>query len=487
MFSSSLYKNNRFLSKIKLYSNLFCSNREYKKLIMSIYKKNMDRETFKRNTIIKIEENSLLNLELSEKYKYLYLNNFNNKDTAHFNYGLKKLEFENNLYKEIIIDLFTNEANFRGFKKILSLGLFDNKYYKLEYNYNLSVPPLLHYLYHGYYEGKNPSSYFDADFYMKFNPNARKSGINPLVYLVLKGMDEGMIKLNPDFHQPKAINRVYFKNKLTEISQYGLNNNPRDKKIIVSLTSYPLRMNDAKYAIYSLLKQKFRPDKLILWLAEEEFPNLEKDIPIELLNLTRYGLEIRWYHNVYSYKKLIPVLKEFPEEIIVTADDDIYYPDDWLMKLYKTYLENQDNIIVHRARKMFFKDYTTFTDYNSWELITNSCEASYMTFMTGAGGILYPPHALYEEVFNEKNFLELCKYGDDIWFWAMAVLNYTKFKVVDDCYYDLIYINPARELNLINETTLWLINRKGSNDKHINDVIKKYPKILKIIHEDLEI
>lgn len=44
----------------------------------------------------------------------------------------------------------------------------------------------------------------------------------------------------------------------------GLNKSPRAEKIIVSLTSYKPRINDVKYAIYSLLNQSFPPDKLIL-------------------------------------------------------------------------------------------------------------------------------------------------------------------------------------------------------------------------------
>ena len=51
----------------------------------------------------------------------------------------------------------------------------------------------------------------------------------------------------------------------------------RDKRVIVSLTSYPDRMYDIHYCLYSLLNQTFKPDKIILYLTKEQFPNLEKD------------------------------------------------------------------------------------------------------------------------------------------------------------------------------------------------------------------
>ncbi len=48
--------------------------------------------------------------------------------------------------------------------------------------------------------------------------------------------------------------------------------------------------------------------------------------------------------------------------------------------------------------------------------------------ITGLHGVLYPPHALSNIVFEEKLFQNLAPTGDDIWFWAMAVLNQTKIK-----------------------------------------------------------
>ena len=46
------------------------------------------------------------------------------------------------------------------------------------------------------------------------------------------------------------------------------------------------------------------------------------------------GLEIRFVKDIGSYTKAIYAFKEFSESIIVTADDDIFYPKDWLKKLY---------------------------------------------------------------------------------------------------------------------------------------------------------
>ena len=109
----------------------------------------------------------------------------------------------------------------------------------------------------------------------------------------------------------------------------GIDEDNKDEEIIVSLTSFPERMEDINYCIYSLLTQSLKPNKVVLWLANEEFPNKEKDLPKSLLDLKKNGLTIKWCDNYYSYKKLIPSLREYPDSCIVTADDDFYYYKDF--------------------------------------------------------------------------------------------------------------------------------------------------------------
>ena len=152
----------------------------------------------------------------------------------------------------------------------------------------------------------------------------------------------------------KTINRTGVDYKIRNFIASGITENKRDVKIIVSLTSFPERMEDIQYTLYSLLNQEFKPDELILWLSQEEFPNKEKDLPQVVLKFRENGLQIKWCENLYSYKKLIPTLKEYKNTncIIVTADDDIYYEKNWLLELYKSHLKEPNCIICHRAHKI---------------------------------------------------------------------------------------------------------------------------------------
>ena len=53
----------------------------------------------------------------------------------------------------------------------------------------------------------------------------------------------------------------------------------RSPRLIVSLTSFPKRMHEVVYTVYSLLTQTMKPDIVCLWLSVEEFPHREAELP----------------------------------------------------------------------------------------------------------------------------------------------------------------------------------------------------------------
>ena len=108
-----------------------------------------------------------------------------------------------------------------------------------------------------------------------------------------------------------------------------------------------------------------------------------------------------------------------------------------------------------------------------------------MNFLTGVGGVLYPPNCLYKDILNEELFMKLAPKADDVWFWAMAVLNHTKILIAKNWIRELTYVNPERERGLTNEITLFSSNKKGGNDLQIENVINHYPQILEILKEKI--
>lgn len=282
----------------------------------------------------------------------------------------------------------------------------------------------------------------------------------------------------------KGINKISLTNEINQNRGLGITEKKRDVKLIVSVTSFPQRMHDIHYCLYSLLNQTFKPDELVLWLAEEQFPNLEKDLPKAVIDLKEKGLNIKWTTNIFSYKKLIPSLNEYQEAVIVTADDDIYYEKKWLEKLYTEYQQTPESITCHRAHRLVLDKNNEIIPYKKWPKKIKGVSTSFKNFFTGAGGVLYPPNCLYQDINNIELFTELAPQADDIWFWAMAILNNTKINIVPNNITDLTYVNPERERGLTGELTLFASNKLGGNDIQLQKVIAKYPQILEILKNE---
>lgn len=259
------------------------------------------------------------------------------------------------------------------------------------------------------------------------------------------------------------------------VSTFGLTKEKRSPELIVSLTSYPLRINKIHKTVNTLLNQTLKPDRVVLWLTEEQFKNVK--LPDELLKLRDFGLEIKWYQDIRSYKKLVPALREFPNDIIVTADDDLYYQKDWLESLYGAYLKNPNYIYTRRAPRIVNHGfYFTIEPHYS----NTHFAPSFGNQIMGGAGTLYPPDSLYKDIFDEEKIKNLIPTYDDIYFWAMAVLKGTKIALVEN-----------RDLNLYNvedtqDEALCKINNNTniSPKEAFNRMFEEYPQLIDMLKKD---
>ena len=81
-----------------------------------------------------------------------------------------------------------------------------------------------------------------------------------------------------------------------------------DNSLIVSLTSFPGRINDVWQVIESLKRQTVKPSKIILWLSLEQFPS-KNQIPKSLTKIEDDLFSIRLVDEDFrSHKKYLPLL-----------------------------------------------------------------------------------------------------------------------------------------------------------------------------------
>ena len=194
---------------------------------------------------------------------------------------------------------------------------------------------------------------------------------------------------------------------LTQFKQIILKKFPKayyalfDKKdITISLTSYPARIKTVHKTIETLLKQTIPANRIVLWLAPEQFPNKENDLPRPLLELKNKGLIINWYHDICSYKKIIPALKEYPNSFIVTADDDLIYDKFWLEDLLFCHAIDPNTIWIHRGKKITFKN-GGIIPYKKWKFSQHKEKKSILTLPNSGAGVLYPPNCFHKDIFSE--------------------------------------------------------------------------------------
>lgn len=257
--------------------------------------------------------------------------------------------------------------------------------------------------------------------------------------------------------------------------QHGLDEN---SNIIVSLTSYPARINTVWLTVATLLNQTKKPYKVILWLAEEQFPS--KELPSKLLNLQKRGLEIAYCEDLMPHKKYYYTMQKYPNYFVVTADDDIYYPENHLEKLWEGYKKYPDNIICQWSHKIGFDEKGNFLPYNAWE---NNGEdtPSLLNLAVGCNGVLYPPKALANEAFDIEKIKKYALHTDDLWLKCMSILN--GVKVINCNQTILIYYNILKA----QKSGLWQTNTRDENrnDGVWNILMVKYPSIKgKLLNEE---
>lgn len=227
--------------------------------------------------------------------------------------------------------------------------------------------------------------------------------------------------------------------------------------MLVSLTSYPARIGSVWITVESILRQSHPPDQVLLVLCCDEFP--ERAIPKRLQAMTRRGLRVMWVvENTQSYKKLLPALRQHPDAVIVTADDDTIYPKDWLGSLLQVHQRQPEEILGHRAAEILVAD-GRLGPYSTWPRVTERTPGN-RVFLTGMGGILYPPGSLPDVALDQDLALRLCPTTDDIWFKVMALLAGTTVRKVSGSEGDFPTSHATQA------TALWHVNLTlGRNDE----------------------
>lgn len=237
-------------------------------------------------------------------------------------------------------------------------------------------------------------------------------------------------------------------------------------ELIISLTSFPARYKTLHLTLKCLLLQNIHVDKVILWIAHDDFESLPKKV----LDLQKYGLLILKTEDIRSYKKIIPTLGLYPESYIVTVDDDLYYPSNLIENLLKKYQKNPGQVIASRTHLMKFDENNDLLPYKHWGYEKFDNNNPLKNFFTSGAGTLFPPNVFHEEVFNSPVFLEVCPTADDIWLNWMVAMNGVKIFHTEKIFKLITWPSSQKfALNVVNVS-----DNDINNDVQISKLITHY-------------
>lgn len=189
-------------------------------------------------------------------------------------------------------------------------------------------------------------------------------------------------------------------------------------KVTISLTSYPKRIGFAARTVKSLINQTIKADRIILWLSEKEFNGQEDySIPDELSQLIGVGgFEIRWVkENLKPHKKYYYVLQEFPDDIVITVDDDVIYSSTMLESLLNSY-KKHPKAVSARWTRIISKTNGEISKYINWKLNDFEYDKERFDLLAiGVGGVLYPPSCSNKKWFNKEKIIRFSNNQDDLW------------------------------------------------------------------------
>ena len=228
------------------------------------------------------------------------------------------------------------------------------------------------------------------------------------------------------------------------------------KEVIVSMSSSPARIQNAALAIRRIYEQTKLPDKVILWLAVSDFPGKLKDLPGDILKLvSEKGLSVRWCEDdLKSHNKYFWVLKDNPDALIITVDDDILYHNRLIENLYLSYLLYPRAVSAARVCLLPVSQMGEIPPYDSWPIVNDAyvSRVSMQFFAIGRGGVLYPASLFTQawNLFDQNTIQRTCLYEDDLWLKAMELVAEIPVAVSEE-YKEFHYTSDSQETALCRE------------------------------------
>ncbi|MGJ8593506.1 MAG: glycosyltransferase family A protein [Aquaticitalea sp.] len=238
----------------------------------------------------------------------------------------------------------------------------------------------------------------------------------------------------------------------------------KDIRVIISFTTIPSRISEIERMIDSICNQTLKPESILLWIPKT-YKRIQQEVVVPDF-IKNSPIEIKLCDDVGPFTKLYYTLKqewENKECIIVTVDDDVYYPPEFLKNLIKYVRKYPDQAIGYRGRVLKDKlNYSTSKKYFG----SPKRKPLKVDIITGTWGAAYRVKFFDDHIFNDEiinsNFMV-----DDIWITGNLAKNNVGRIILKN-----IGIKLISEIHEIDP--LWKINRETDNNNKLLEYFKGY-------------
>lgn len=239
------------------------------------------------------------------------------------------------------------------------------------------------------------------------------------------------------------------------VNRFGVRKVVAEGGPVVSLTSYSTRLSKVHITLESIAAGRLLPSRLILWVDEEK---TLANLPAPLRRLQARGLEVKRCNNYGPHKKYFPYVQgERIGAPLVTADDDVLYPDTWLAGLQAAHEQTPNQVVCYMAKQVGIEE-GVIQPYHGWVTQLDKTP-SVRNFAIGVSGVLYP--AVLQDVLKRAGeaFVEVTPKADDIWLHWHALRSGVRVRQISDSDEHFLSVPGTQDIALYSSNL-----KQGGND-----------------------
>ena len=191
----------------------------------------------------------------------------------------------------------------------------------------------------------------------------------------------------------------FYDNKYINLPKFG-------KRVVISLTTIPSRIDKIKPTLISILDQTMKVDQIYINIPYFSLKGEEYIIPEWLIKL--HNIKINRVEKDYGPStKLLPILKK-EKNLIIVVDDDVIYGS----RMVENYMKN----FKGEAMTIFGADIENGKLKDEWPTYLRFRSGKYVDVLMGHNSFLVTADMFLDSVFDYSNAPKECMYVDDIWF-----------------------------------------------------------------------